>query len=168
VPDPRAAAELLVETLVGQLAPVSVRTLSAALFSYCAGHLSGQIKAVIAERKAAAPTLTVDGETYLLHGDAPTTEDGVTILAPFDPIVWCRRRFEHLWGWPYRLEAYTPAPKRRFGYYALPIRWNDDIVGWMNWNSGAPEFGAPGASLPKGRVFKRALDDELDRFRAFL
>ena len=36
----------------------------------------------------------------------------VRLLAPFDPVVWDRRRFESFWGWAYRFEAYTPAPKR--------------------------------------------------------
>ena len=39
----------------------------------------------------------------------------------FDPVVWDRRRFEHLWGWPYRFEAYTPLAKRVRGYYAMPL-----------------------------------------------
>jgi len=43
-------------------------------------------------------------------------------LAPFDPVVWDRLRFEHLWGWPYRFEAYyTPSAKRVRGYYAMPL-----------------------------------------------
>ena len=56
---------------------------------------------------------------------APTTR--VRLLAPFDPIVWDRRRFELLWGWTYRFEAYTPAPKRKLGYYALPLLWRDQV-----------------------------------------
>ena len=54
------------------------------------------------------------------------------LLAPFDPIVWDRRRFELLWGWTYRFEAYTPAPKRKLGYYALPLLWRDQVIGWAN------------------------------------
>ena len=45
--------------------------------------------------------------------------DVVRLLAPFDPVVWDRRRFEMLWGWAYRFEAYTPTSKRKLGYYAL-------------------------------------------------
>ena len=56
----------------------------------------------------------------------------VRLLAPFDPIVWDRRRFELLWGWTYRFEAYTPAPKRTLGYYALPLLWRDGVIGWAN------------------------------------
>jgi hypothetical protein len=39
--------------------------------------------------------------------------DAVRLLAPFDPVVWDRQRFEAFWGWAYRFEAYTPASKRK-------------------------------------------------------
>ena len=58
--------------------------------------------------------------------------DAVRLLAPFDPIVWERRRFEHLWGWDYRFEAYTRPEQRRFGYYAMPLLWGYDVIGWAN------------------------------------
>jgi uncharacterized protein YcaQ len=59
--------------------------------------------------------------SYVSPLAAPAPEDPparVRFLAPFDPLVWDRRRFEHLWGWPYRFEAYTPAARRTRGYYA--------------------------------------------------
>ena len=56
----------------------------------------------------------------------------VRLLAPFDPLVWDRRRFEMLWGWAYRFEAYTPARQRKLGYYALPLLWRDRVIGWGN------------------------------------
>ena len=58
--------------------------------------------------------------------------DTVRLLAPFDPVVWDRRRFEILWGWAYRFEAYTPQVRRTFGYYALPLLWRDRVIGWGN------------------------------------
>jgi hypothetical protein len=58
--------------------------------------------------------------------------------------VWDRRRFEHLWGWAYRFEAYTPAPKRVRGYYALPLLWRDRVIGWGNLAARVP---APGSAL---------------------
>ena len=56
----------------------------------------------------------------------------VRLLAPFDPVVWDRRRFELFWGWAYRFEAYTPPAQRRLGYYALPLLWRDRVIGWAN------------------------------------
>ena len=61
-------------------------------------------------------------------GEAEPDQE-VRLLAPFDPIVWDRRRFELLWSWPYRFEAYTPVAKRRWGYYALPLLWRESVIG---------------------------------------
>jgi uncharacterized protein YcaQ len=52
-----------------------------------------------------------------------------TLLSPFDPIVWDRRRALELFGFDYRLECYTPAEKRRYGYFTLPILRRGQLVG---------------------------------------
>jgi uncharacterized protein YcaQ len=52
-----------------------------------------------------------------------------TLLSPFDPLVWYRPRTERLWDFHYRIEIYTPEPKRIYGYYSLPILWNGQIAG---------------------------------------
>jgi hypothetical protein len=107
------------------------------------------------------------GENAAGHA-APGT---VRLLAPFDPVVWDRGRFELLWGWGYRFEAYTPAPKRKLGYYALPLLWRDRVIGWGNLTvkNGElrSEFGYIEAP-PRDRTFRRELDAELDRTRNFL
>jgi uncharacterized protein YcaQ len=66
-----------------------------------------------------------------LHNDAviPRRIEAAAILTPFDPVVWFRDRAERLFDFEYRIEIYTPAPKRRFGYYSLPVLIDDDIVG---------------------------------------
>lgn len=77
----------------------------------------------------------VDSVEYIsLDGQngARRKSDSVRILAPFDPIVRDRTRFEHLWNWTYRFEAYTPKAKRKLGYYAMPVLWREWIVGWAN------------------------------------
>ena len=61
----------------------------------------------------------------------PAPRARVRLLAPFDPLVWDRRRFEHFWGWAYRFEAYAPPLKRILGYYAL-LLWRDAVIGWAN------------------------------------
>ncbi|MRV71910.1 hypothetical protein GJ700_09280 [Duganella sp. FT92W] len=52
-----------------------------------------------------------------------------TILSPFDPVVWDRRRALDLFDFDYRLECYTPAEKRRYGYFTLPILRRGALVG---------------------------------------
>jgi uncharacterized protein YcaQ len=102
-------------------------------------------------------------------GHAP--QDTVRLLAPFDPVVRDRDRFELLWGWVYRFEAYTPAPKRKLGYYAMPLLWRDRVIGWGNLSvkNGElkSEFGYLG-SQPRDRAFKREFEAELNRMRVFL
>ena len=97
--------------------------------------------------------------------------DVVRLLAPFDPIVWDRRRFALLWGWDYRFEAYTPAPKRVRGYYALPLLWRDAVIGWANLARSGPELSVELGFIerrPGEREFRVQLEAELERMRAFL
>lgn len=59
----------------------------------------------------------------------PRRIDRATVLTPFDPVVWFRERAERMFGFAYRIEIYTPAERRRFGYYSLPLLVGDRIVG---------------------------------------
>ncbi|CDK00142.1 conserved hypothetical protein [Microbacterium sp. C448] len=65
------------------------------------------------------------------HRDAalPRRVDAATVLTPFDPMVWFRDRAQRMFGFDYRIEIYTPAPQRRYGYYSLPILLDDELVG---------------------------------------
>jgi uncharacterized protein YcaQ len=130
------------------------------------------IKALVDE--GSVQTATVDGVRYLDTANFVQKSDSsprVRLLAPFDPLTWDRARFEHLWGWPYRFEAYTPAAKRQFGHYALPLLWQDEVIGWANVTQ---TKGAINADLGfvrqprRPKAFQRALDEELARLELFL
>jgi uncharacterized protein len=86
--------------------------------------------------------------------------------------VWDRRRFELFWDWAYKFEAYTPAPKRLRGYYALPLLWREHVIGWANLSlrGGAlqVDLGYAAGAPPGEAKFKRALGEDIHRMRAFL
>jgi uncharacterized protein YcaQ len=116
----------------------------------------------------------VEGETYVWPADLVAEREvkrDVRLLAPFDPLVWDRRRFAHLWGWEYRFEAYTPAPRRQYGYYAMPLLWGDNVIGWANLSVKAGKLDAAMGYVgkaPASQAFRRALDAELGRMERFL
>ena len=177
---PRARLDALVDVLVALYAPLPARTLSILVrrLRYAAPHLARGIDAALDRAKRRLAHAQVDGvEWYWPRDEAPleiaaAIDAEARLLAPFDPIVWDRGRFERFFGWPYRFEAYTPPPKRKLGYYALPLLFGDDVIGWGNvtMENGrlAPHIGYVRGGRPRSRAFARALDGELARMQAFL
>jgi uncharacterized protein YcaQ len=55
-----------------------------------------------------------------------------TLLSPFDPVVWDRERASAMFGFDYTIECYTPQPKRRYGYFVLPILRRGRLVGRLD------------------------------------
>ncbi len=140
-PDPLAPEERsrrLALLVIGILAPLAEAGLAPTfgLLGRGAPSLGGWRHTVAALLKGGElETGEVDGQRYYWLADGKArrgSPDAVRLLAPFDPIVWERRRFAHLWGWDYRFEAYTKPEQRRFGYYAMPLLWGYDVIGWAN------------------------------------
>ena len=172
--------ERLTMLIARTLAPTPESSLRSAIGQLC--HTSGGFVepqtavADLMERGELRATL-VDGVRYVWPRSIRVPADSiearqVRFLAPFDPVVWDRRRFAHLWGWQYRLEAYVPANKRQFGYYALPVLWGNDAIGWVNCErtpKGAlsVEVGYTNGPI-KTRAFPSAFDTEIARLELML
>jgi len=86
---------------------------------------SGELLAV------AVPEWGAKSAAAWMHRDArlPRRIQAATVLSPFDPVVWERARAQRMFDFHYRIEIYTPEPKRVFGYYSLPILLDEAIVG---------------------------------------
>jgi uncharacterized protein YcaQ len=178
--DAMDALDALVDVIVKKYAPLPGPTLSQLVMQLGSAvpQWRDDRKAALARARARLPQATVGGQTWHWpDGEQPRSRrhhvpDQVRLLAPFDPVVWDRRRFQAFWGWAYRFEAYTPAVKRVRGYYALPLLWRDTVVGWGNLpvlgGRLVPSFGHVDGQAPKDPAFRRALDTELARLDTFL
>ncbi|HEY2252228.1 MAG TPA: crosslink repair DNA glycosylase YcaQ family protein [Planctomycetaceae bacterium] len=155
------------------LAPTPEKSLHATIARF---RRLGNTRAAVDEllRMGELQKEAADGVTYLWPAgrlDRNEPPRAVRLLAPFDPLVWDRRRFEHFWQWPYRFEAYTPPAKRLRGYYAMPMLWGDLIVGWANVRADGVRLNVDVGYVnkrPRGPVFRSELDAEMARMKAFL
>ncbi len=104
----------------------------------------------------------------------PPPPERIRLLSPFDPLCRDRRRTERLFNFDYRFEAFVPAPKRRFGYYVLPILEGDRLIGRLD-----PKFHRDRGELVVNDVWwepkirptrerRRRLEDAIDRLAGFV
>jgi hypothetical protein len=179
-PSPAAAMDALVDVLLRKYAPLPERSMSDLIMHLrlAAPQWGALRKGALARAKARLSKAVVDGVTwYWPSGENPRSarhrlDEEIRLLAPFDPIVWDRRRFEIFWGWAYRFEAYTPAPKRVRGYYALPMLWRGQVIGWANATVREGrlrvEPGFVAGRPPDDPAFAPALAAEQERLARFL
>jgi uncharacterized protein YcaQ len=178
--DVRARLDALADILLRKYAPLPEASLGQ-LLSYLGRGVPQWRHAraeTLARARARSGRARVEGIDWIWPADEnPASrrwrpDAGVRLLTPFDPVVWDRRRFELFWGWAYRFEAYTPAPKRTLGYYALPLLWHERVIGWANVGVAdgvlACKPGYVAGRAPREAAFRDALDAELARLETFL
>ncbi len=173
----RARVDALVDVAVRLYAPLPSRSLSYFVrrLRFAVPQWQGELTDAIRRARDRLSHASAGGaDWYWPAGEDPSRAEAgeiVRLLTPFDPVVHDRARFESLWNWVYRFEAYTPAARRKLGYYALPLLWRDRVIGWGNLSAKdgelLSEIGYVG-SPPRGPAFRRELAAELDRLRAFL
>ncbi len=176
----RARLDLLVDAVVGIYAPLPAASLADFVrrLRFAVPQWHGELKSALQRARERLSHARVGGMDWYWPADEQAKDaarrpspDQARLLTPFDPVVRDRARFELLWGWVYRFEAYTPAPKRTRGYYALPLLWRDRVIGWGNLSVKNGELRSDFGyvrSPPRERAFQRELAAELHRLREFL
>jgi uncharacterized protein YcaQ len=174
----RARIDALVDAATGIYAPLPGAALTNLVrrLQFAVPQWRVELKSALQRARQRLSSARIDGvDWYWPVGEKPVDSEApetVRLLTPFDPVVWDRDRFELLWGWVYRFEAYTLAAKRKLGYYALPLVWRDQVIGWGNVavKDGrlTAEFGYIESRPPQDRTFKRELEAELHRIGGFL
>lgn len=174
----QARLDALVDVVMRKYAPLPATSVSSTVrrLRYGVPQWANDITRALMRAKQRFAHAAIDGDTWYWPDDESISghdvPDAVRLLAPFDPLVWDRRKFERLWDWAYRFEAYTPAAQRKHGYYALPLLWRDRVIGWANvsGSAGASSVAAGYVSgrAPRDRAFRNAFEAEVERLRAFL
>ncbi len=178
--DVSAVLDRLVDVLVNTYAPLpqpGLRQL-VAMLRHAVPQWQDRLRPTLQRAVQRLPHAEVEGAVWFWPANEDplarrwTTPEKVRLLAPFDPVVWDRDRFERLWGWAYRFEAYTPPAKRLRGYYAMPLLWRDQVIGWGNLSvvDGRlqADIGYVSGQAPNDAGYRPALDAELADMAAFL
>jgi uncharacterized protein YcaQ len=175
-----ARFDALVDVVMRKYAPLPAASLGQLLSLLCVGAPQWRMQraAALTRAKQRFAHTRIDGIDWYWPGEeSPRSsrwrlDEEVRLVTPFDPIVWDRRRFTIFWDWIYRFEAYTPAPKRKLGYYALPLMWRGRVIGWANLSVSGGQllgtFGYVGGQAPRDPEFAIGLEAELARISLFL
>ncbi|QRY49365.1 winged helix-turn-helix domain-containing protein [Mycolicibacterium septicum] len=114
-----------------------------------------QVKPAIAKLVADGELEPVDIDgtpAYLRAGQAvPRRDRGTALLCPFDPLIFFRPRVERMFDFHYRIEIYTPAPKRQFGYYVWPFLLDGELVARVDLKRTDAALQVPGAFIENGQ-----------------
>ncbi|KRG68786.1 DNA glycosylase AlkZ-like family protein [Pseudoxanthomonas dokdonensis] len=172
-------AARLVDLIVQLYAPLPAPSLGylVTLLRYGAPDLQAQARSVVRAARQRYAHADAGGQTWFWPIDENprsrryAADTGLRLLAPFDPVVWDRRRFELFWGWSYRFEAYTPPARRRMGHYALPVLWRQQVIGWANLkveNGQLLHQLGFATTAPRDDELQPALAQALQRMRVFL
>ena len=178
--DAPRALDALVDVVVGKYAPLpgaepDARGAPAALRRAAVARRAEAARC--ARAQAAARARARRRRRLVLAGGRATgvaqpARRRVRLLAPFDPVVWDRRRFELFWGWAYRFEAYTPRAEAQARLLRAAAAVARCVIGWGNlaFADGrlTSQLGYVSGSPPKDPVFRRALEAELASFETFL
>ncbi|GAA4285139.1 winged helix-turn-helix domain-containing protein [Brevibacterium daeguense] len=161
--------------------PALVRIAAAALGVATASCLADYFRMPVKPVREAAAELARTGElievdvagvhAFRWHAAVvPRRIDACALLAPFDPLVFNRRRISWLFDFDYRIEIYTPAHARVHGYYVLPFLLGEELVGRVDLaaDRGRDALVAHGVHWEPGHRHEPELMQELHRMREWL
>lgn len=126
-------------------------------FRLSAAQVAPALKALVAAGEL--ESVSIDGTAaYLRAGQPiPRSDRGTALLCPFDPLIFFRPRVQRLFGFHYRIEIYTPAAKRRYGYYVWPLLLDGELVARVDLKADreAGVLRVPGAFIEDGSDRRR-------------
>ena len=132
--------DALVDVIVRKYAPLPAGSLANLVnrLQYGAPQWAKERRAALVRAKQRLPHARVEGiEWYWPPEERPQSarwrlDDEVRLLTPFDPVVWDRSPLRDFLELGLSFRGLYPAPKRKLGYYALPMLWRDRVMGWGN------------------------------------
>ena len=121
------------------------------------------VEELVAEGRLVPVEVDGWGRRALLHPDSATPRSitGRALLSPFDSLVWYRDRTERMFNFEYRIEIYTPKPKRVYGYYVLPFLLDGHLAGRVDLKADR----AAGVLRVNAAWVEDDLDNAVDRSR---